>query len=68
MNKSDHSIERKKPGRKPVDLQFDLKVEFVEITDDEIASYYAGIRWLLKLLHEVRDEFEREARTQHEDK
>lgn len=63
MNKSDHPIERKKPGRKPIDLQFDLKVEFVEITDNEIASFDAGIRWLLKLLHKVRDELEHEART-----
>ncbi len=60
MSKRDTATEPKKPGRKPADFTFDLKVEFVPVREDQMAQYKAGIRLLLSWLHEIKDEHEKE--------
>ena len=61
MHNSNRSLKPKKLGRKPVEMQFDFKVEFVPIAEDKQAAINAGNIWLLHILRDLRDELKQEA-------
>ena len=55
---------RTKLGRSPIEFQIDLKVEFVEISDDEVPAWREGIKLLLKWIREAKALSKQEAESQ----